>query len=52
MLSNIETNGTEVSVLFSAVSISKHARVVLGAGEYALFSEVSSVQGCPYRGFH
>ena len=27
-----------------------HARVVLGLGKGVLFREVSSVQGCPYRG--
>ena len=27
-----------------------HARVVVGVGKGVLFREVSSVQGCPYRG--
>ena len=27
-----------------------YARVVVGVGKGVLFREVSSVQGCPYRG--
>ena len=27
-----------------------HARVLLGMGNGVLFREVSSVEGCPYRG--
>ena len=27
-----------------------HARVVIGVGKGVLFREVTSVQGCPYRG--
>ena len=32
------------------VSFIESAKVVLGVGKGVLFREVSSVQGCPYRG--
>ena len=48
-LSNPDSNGAEESVLVSDISeVEKHARVVLGVGNVVLFTEVSSVEGCPY----
>ena len=41
----------EVSLLVRLISeVEMHARVVLGVGKGVLFREVSSFQGCPYRG--
>ena len=50
-VSFFNTNRAEESVVVSEVSsFQRHARVVLGVGKGVLFREVSSVQGCPYRG--
>ena len=53
--SNVDTNGVEESVLYREVSLFKGLKCmqewyILGATKSVPFREVSSIQGCPYRG--